>query len=85
MRFIPVDIPPSSSSVLGLLVREWLPRHRKLAQLVSNHIFRDAHIVVNLAIVHLKDETNEVGKDGGTPCLGLDGRDSLARLRTDNG
>ena len=33
--------------------------------------------MIDLSIVHLEFETNEVGQDRSTPCLGFDGRSSL--------
>lgn len=57
---------------------------RELSQLVTDHVFGYPHIMVYLAIVHLKNEADEVGQDGSTAGLGLDRRDSFARLRTGN-
>ena len=50
---------------------------------MPNHIFRDPHIIVGLAIVDLKDQTDEVGQDCSTPRLRLDWWYSLARLGSD--
>jgi len=58
------------SLVLTLLVREALPCRREFSKLMSNHIFRDHHIVIYLAIVDLKYKANEVGQNRGRTCLG---------------
>lgn len=51
---------------------------------MSDHIFCDSHVVVDLAIVYLEFETDKVGEDGGRSCLRSDGRNFLAWLGTDN-
>lgn len=45
------------SLVLGHSVSEWLSCRSKLAQLVSDHLFRDHEWNVVLAIVYMKSET----------------------------
>ena len=46
--------------VLRLLVRERLSRLREFTKLMSNHILRYPHIVVDLPVVHLKCEAYEI-------------------------
>lgn len=46
-----MDEAYSQSLVLGVLVREALPRGRKLAQLVTHHLFGDGDGHVLLAVV----------------------------------
>lgn len=76
--------PVSLSANLAL--ESHAPRYirRKLSELVSNHILRDSHIMVYLAVVHLEDKAYEIGKYSGCSCLGLDWRYSLARLWPNN-
>jgi hypothetical protein len=38
---------------------------RELAQLMPDHVLGDGHVVVYLAVVHLKLEAYEVGQDRG--------------------
>ena len=52
---------------------------------MSHHVFCYPHIVVDLAIVHLKDEADKVGQDGGATGLRLDRRRTFARLCSDDG
>ena len=47
---------------------------------MSNHIFCDGHVVVDLAIVYLELETDKVGEDGRGSGLGSDGGDLLSPL-----
>lgn len=53
---------------------------REFAQLVANHVLRNDHVVVNLAIVNLKLETDKVGQDGCGPGLGSYRYNLLSRL-----
>jgi hypothetical protein len=52
---------------------------------VTDHILGDSDIVVDFAVVDLEDQANKVGQDGGTACLCLDRRGTLASLGSDNG
>jgi hypothetical protein len=58
--------------------------HRKLAQLVTDHVLSNLHLVVDLAIVYGKLESHEAGQDGGGSRLGLDGLDPFAGLGADD-
>ena len=42
---------------------------RELSQLVADHLLGDGHVVVHLAIVHLKFQPDEVGQNGRRACL----------------
>ena len=52
---------------------------------MADHILGDSDIVVDLAVVDLEDQTDKVGQDGGTACLCLDRRGTLAGLGSNNG
>ena len=52
---------------------------------MTHHILCYAHIIVDLPIVHLKDQADEVREDRGAACPGLDGRHSLACFWADDG
>lgn len=58
---------------------------RELPQLVSDHVLRYSHIVVDLAVVNLKDEAHEVRKDGRASGLCFDRRRSFAGLGSHDG
>lgn len=51
---------------------------------MADHVLGYADIVVDLAIVHLEDETDKVGQDGRTSGLRLDRRRALAWLRSND-
>ena len=55
---------------------------REFSQLVSDHVLCYSHVMVDFAIVHLKDQTHEVRQDGRAACLSLDRRCSFSRLRS---
>lgn len=61
-----------STTLLRRLVDHWLPRHGKLAQFVSHHLFSDGHWDVVLAVVDLERDAHELGQDGGSTGLRLD-------------
>ena len=52
---------------------------------MSDHVLRNPHVVVDLAVVDLKDEAHEVGKDRRTACLRLDRQDSLSSSWSNDG
>ncbi len=52
--------------IIGLIIIR-----REFSKLMSNHIFRDQHIIIYLAIVDLKYKANKVGQNRGRTCLGL--------------
>jgi hypothetical protein len=52
---------------------------------VTDHILSDSDIVVDLAVVDLEDQADKVGQDGGTACLCLDRRGTLAGLGSNDG
>jgi hypothetical protein len=58
---------------------------RELSKLVTDHIFGDSDIVVDFAVVDLEDQADKVGQDGGTACLCLDRRRTLAGLGSNDG
>ena len=51
----------SFSFILRLGVRESFPRRRKLAKFMPDHVLGHSELVVDLAVVYLKLETDEVG------------------------
>lgn len=52
---------------------------------MTDHILSDSDIVVDLAVVDLEDQADKVGQDGGTACLCLDRRGTLAGLGSNDG
>lgn len=52
---------------------------------MTDHILGDSDIVVDLAVVNLENQADKVGQDGGTACLRLDRRGTLAGLWADDG
>lgn len=54
---------------------------RKLPKLVPNHVLRDGHMVVVLAVVNLERESHKVGQNRRRPCLCSYRGDFLALLR----
>jgi hypothetical protein len=52
---------------------------------VSDHIFRDDHVVVHLSVVDLEFETDEAGEDGGGSGLCADGLNLLSWFRSNDG
>lgn len=51
---------------------------------MADHILRDGHLVVDLAVVDLEAQANECGQDGGGTGLCADRGDVLAGLGLDN-
>ncbi len=58
---------------------------RELSQLVADHLLGDSHVVVHLAIVHLKLQADEVGQNGRRARLCPDRWDLLPRYGTCDG
>jgi len=58
---------------------------REFAQLMPDHIFGYHNVVVHLPVIHLKDETDEVGQDGSGARLCPDRFHFLAGRGTLNG
>ena len=52
---------------------------------MTDHILGDSDIVVDFAVVDLEDQADKVGQDGGTACLCLDRRGTLAGFGSDDG
>lgn len=52
---------------------------------MTDHILSDSDIVVDLAVVDLENQADKVGQNGGTACLRLDRRGTLAGLWADDG
>jgi hypothetical protein len=52
---------------------------------VADHILGDSDIVVDFAVVDLENQADKVGQDGGTACLCLDRRSTLAGLGSNDG
>lgn len=46
---------------------------------MSDHIFRDCYIIVDLPVVHLEPQPHKIGKYGRCAGHGFNGRCSLAR------
>ena len=76
---------PVIQSAPQAIFRKVVLLHRELSQLVAHHVLRNAYVVVDLAVVHLKDQADKVGQDGRRSRLRLDGRDSLAGPCADDG
>src|SRR6478736_4941341 len=53
-------------------VRLERPRHREFAELVANHVLRDIHGNVLLAVVHGDGQADEIRRDGRAPRPGPD-------------
>ncbi len=58
---------------------------RELPKLVSDHVLRYAHIVVDLAVVDLEDEADEVRENRCASSLGFNRRNPIAWLRSYDG
>ncbi len=71
--------------VLRLLISKPFPGLRELPKLVADHILRYPDILIDLAVVHLEDETDKVREDGGTSGLSFDRWRSFAWLWSDDG
>ena len=51
---------------------------RKLPKLVADHLLRDGHVVIHLAVVHLELQADEVRQNGRGPRLRPDRWDLLS-------
>ena len=49
----------------------------KFSQLVAHHVLRNRHVMVDLAVVHLKLQPDEIRQNGRAARLCLDGRRTL--------
>lgn len=58
---------------------------RELSQFMADHFLCYPHIVIDLAVVHLEDESDEVGENGCAAGLSLDWRCALSWLCANDG
>lgn len=87
LRLLVCEVLPCSVSKLGqvmsFVVEGFL--RREFSKFMSHHVFGDRYILVVLAIVYLKLQSNEARKYGCRARLCPDRRESLACLGPDNG